>query len=381
MTVTGIIAEYNPFHNGHRYQINEAKKDADAIAVVMSGSFVQRGDVAIFDPWERAQMALNNGADLVVQLPVCFSLATAERFAFGAVCLMEALRVDKLCFGSESGDLEALKKAALLLEQEPEPVSQKIKEYLSSGLSYPAARAKAFTSYLEPGLLSQPNNLLAIEYLRILLRLQSPIVPQTVCRQGDGYHAAAVQSRFASATALRKLIAEQKDISSYTPTSLPRCSYDLSRLEAAVLSCLRFMQPDKLRTISDVSEGLEHRIVKGAKAAVSLQDLLKKVHTKRYPDSKLRRIFLCALLNIPSGMNQKPPSYLRILGFNKKGREILSRLKNNTTLPIITKTADHTGDAMFDLDLRSTDLAALCASDPAFRKGGKDFFHSPIVIP
>lgn len=381
MNVTGIIAEYNPFHNGHHYQIKIAKKQADAVAVVMSGSFVQRGDVAVFDPWERTRMALSNGADLVIQLPVCFSLGTAERFAFGAVSLMEALEVDCLCFGSEAGELEALRYAAILLEQEPESVSLTIKEGLSSGLSYPAARTKALAPYVSPSLLTQPNNILAVEYLRMLFRFNSTIRPQTIRRCGDAYHNATVQSNFASATALRKLIVEGKDTCTYTPCVFPSCSYNLNRLENTILYRLRCMRPNELGNISDVSEGLEHRILKCAKESVSLQDLLQRVRTKRYPDSKLRRIFLCALLDIPSGFNRRPPSYLRVLGFTRKGQEILSRLKASKTLPIVTKTADYSGDKMFYLDLHATDIAALCASDPVQRRAGRDFFRSPVIIP
>ena len=178
MQITAVIAEYNPFHFGHRYQLEQIKKHSDAAVVIMSGPFVQRGEAAITDKWTRARAALLNGADLVLELPVIFALASAREFASGAVSLLDRTRaIDKLCFGTESGDAEALIKAAEIIENEPPQVSGKIKALVSEGMSYPAARELAFSELVPGGLLSSPNNILAIEYIRALMRIDSAIEP------------------------------------------------------------------------------------------------------------------------------------------------------------------------------------------------------------
>ena len=213
MKITGIIAEYNPFHNGHKYQIEEAKKFSDAVVVIMSGSFVQRGSIAITDKWTRAKVAAENGADLVLELPVIYSLNTAQRFAKGAVEILDRTNViDYLCFGSESGNVDELTKVADMLINEPEDVSEKIKKFIAEGISYPAARQKAFRGLIDEEILSSPNNILALEYIKALIEIESSIEPVTVKRYGTDYHDEFAKNGIASASAIRSMIKNQENV-------------------------------------------------------------------------------------------------------------------------------------------------------------------------
>ena len=384
MNITGIIAEYNPFHNGHKYQLEQAKLSCDAVVVVMSGNFVQRGDVAVFDKWTRTKYALLNGADLVIELPVCYALNSAERFAYGGVNLLNSLGiVDNICFGSECGDIELLKKSAYLLDNEPSEVSDKIKKLLDKGQNYPSAREKAFANHIPPAILSEPNNILALEYIRHLHRLSSPINPVTVKRHMVGHNCTCANKTFASATAIRSMLQNNSDISEYIPYTVDKSftTYDLSRLDTAMAAHLRLCTKDFLANINDVSEGLENRIISAAQNFSSIREIAENIKTKRYTMSRINRILLSALLGLDKNLCTKPPEYIRILGMNKLGRQILSLAKKRASLPIITKTAkfDLTND-MLKKDILATDIAALCADNPKMRISNKDFLTSPIIL-
>lgn len=385
MKITAVIAEYNPFHNGHKHQLEYIKNSCDGIVVIMSGMFVQRGGVAIYDKWIRTKAALMNGADLVIELPVYYAMSTAQKFAFGSIATLDALGVaDSLCFGSESGDIELLKNAAYILENEPNNVSKKMKELLDKGLSYPSAREKAFSHILPSKLLSQPNNILAIEYICELIRLNSKIKPITMPRKNVGHNDADASGSFASATAIRAMIENHESIDKYIPESTHSLyksspTYDISLLDSAILTKLRSMTPKELSCISDVSEGLENRIIHYAIKCGSFNELTEAVQTRRYPLSKIRRIILSSLLGIDQHLPSSAPEYIRVLGMNKTGMQILSSIKKSTVLPIITKTADFNSEN-FKLDTHSTDIAALCCTDPLKRAGGMDFITSPVIL-
>lgn len=377
MKVTGIIAEYNPFHNGHAYQLEYAKSISDAVIVVMTGNFVQRGDVAIFDKFNRAEMALKNGADLVFELPVAFSMNTAERFAFGGVSILDSLNiVDFLLFGSESGDIKLLENSAKLLENEPLEISEKIKEFLGEGLSFPKARELAFSELIPSSLLSKPNNILALEYIKQLYRLNSKIKPCTLKRKGEEYHSLDFSSDFSSASALRNAILNENF--SYVP--FLNCPiHRLNRLDNAVLYNIRKNGVNALENISDISEGLENRIIKAASKAGSIEELISIVNTKRYTDARVRRIILSSLLGITSSLSKKPPTYARLLGSTKCGLLLLKEIKQKSNIKIITKTADFKDDnEMFKKDILSTDIYDLSSDKP--EGAGIDFKNSPIII-
>ncbi len=387
MRITGIVAEYNPFHNGHKYQIDVVKKHSDAVIAVMSGSFVQRGEAAVFDKWTRTRAALLGGADLVLELPACFSVNAAERFAFGAVSLLDQLCVvDTLCFGSESGDPAQLEHAAALLLREPEEVSLKIKQYMQEGLCYPAARQKAYAGLIPESILRLPNNILALEYLCALQKLNSAMRPVTIRRKAVGYHDADASGRFASAKAIRNRIESGKPYFEFVPTqTLPAyenaVQYDTARLDAVLSYFLRTCQPETLKTINDVSEGLENRLIAAGKQSAALESIVQYTKTKRYTAARIQRICISALLALTPEISKKPPAYVRVLGMNKIGKSILTSIRKTSPLRIITKTADYSQpDPMFAKDVLATDLAALCAAAPSARTAGKDFTTSPIIL-
>ena len=337
MNITGIITEYNPFHNGHKYQIDKVRENSDAVVAIMSGSFVQRGDVAIFDKFTRAECAVRCGVDLVIELPCVYSLSTAQRFAAGAVATLDAFYViDNLCFGSENGDISALISAADILDNEPPEISEKIKTLASQGLPYPAARQKAFECIINPDILSMPNNILAIEYIRALNSLKSNIVPITIKRHIAGYHDTKPTLDFASATAVRHMLNQKQDISKYIPENICDIykSSDISnreRLFPMLYHAIRSGGVDMLSGIADVSEGLENRIYKECGRVKSLGELAEAIKTKRYTMSRINRILMCVLLGITDELSAAAPHYIRVLAMNKTGATVLAEAKMQTS--------------------------------------------------
>ncbi len=384
--VTGIIAEYNIFHNGHKYQIDEIKKQSDGVVAVMSGSFVQRGDVAICDKWSRAKMALKCGVDLVLELPACYALNAAPNFAMGGVNTLNALGVvDSIAFSSESGNIDELLKAAELMENETNDISEKIKKYISDGMSYPSALSKAYGGIIKPELISEPNNILSIEYLRALIKTNSNIKPITIKRNSVSHHDTEVNNNFASASKIREMIFNNEDISKLIPYNLSDTDcilpYSLSELNSAVISKLRLADSPALKNISEMTEGLENRLIQAAMECDDIWSLSEAVKSKRYTLSKIRRIILACLLDFKADIYKKDVDYIRVLGMNKTGMSILKEAKEKCSVPIITKTADFKSDSeQFRLDVRSTDIAALCCPDRSRRLGGLDFKTSPVIL-
>lgn len=384
--ITGITAEYNIFHNGHKYQIDEIKKRSDAVVAVMSGSFVQRGDVTVTDKWTRAKTALMCGVDLVIELPACYALNAAPNFASGAVGIMNALGViDSIAFGSESGDISQLRQTAQIMENEETRISDKIKKYISDGLCYPAAISKAYDGLIDSRLLSQPNNILAVEYIRAIIRTGSNITPVTIERRAAGHHDTLIRGNIASASKIREMIADNEDISALIPYDLSEISenmpYSLSRLDCAVISKLRGAKSGDLTNISEMTEGLENRIIKAAMENDNFVSLADAVKSKCYTMSKIRRILLASLLDFTKDIYSPLPEYIRVLGMNKTGADILKRAKKVCSVPIITKAADFKRQSpQFELDIRATDIAALCAPNPQKRMGGMDFKTSPVIM-
>lgn len=388
MSVTAIIAEYNPFHNGHLYQIREAKRltGCDSVIAVMSGNFVQRGEPAVMDKFQRAFCALSCGLDAVFELPVCFSTASAENFAAGAVSLLDSLGcVDYLCFGSECGDLGLLKTIAGILLAEPPAYQTFLKQSLKRGLSYPSARELSLWNYLNgnPGhtdadfpalsdrnpvpafpalsdrdsfsaFLSMPNNILGIEYLKALEKIRSPITPVTVRRIGNDYHDLSLSSH-CSASAIRNVLKEKtgtESIHHFVPdstASMIRDQYDRSlpvgledfsmmlRYRLLNLAC-----PEELSGIQDVSEELARRIFSLRSGYRDYSSFISLVKTKNLTESNVRRALLHILLDIKkpaAPQEQAKVLFARLLGM-KKDTAALSTIKKNSRLPVITKPAD-----------------------------------------
>ena len=350
MKTAVITAEYNPFHKGHRWQLEQVRAaGASHVAVVMSPDFTQRGTPAIFPKRLRAQAALQNGADLVLELPVCYALAGAQRFAFGAVQLAAAMGcVDLLAFGAEDADLVQLRQACTALQQEE--VNQTIRQLLPSGITFAKARERAVAAvYGEETalLLQKPNNILAIEYLCQLEKLpDAHIQPLALGRIGNTHDGEPV-GEFASASFLRGLMLEGRweQAQQYLPQNVWQLYRqaqqdgqlaDLQLGERAVLSALRRMEQREMAQLADLSEGLENRLYRASREACSLEQLYAAVKSKRYPLARVRRLVMNAFLRLPAQMQMLPPPYLRVLGMNERGKQILSAMKKTASLPVST---------------------------------------------
>ncbi len=381
--ITGIISEYNIFHNGHKYMTDKIKEKSDAIVAVMSGSFVQRGDVAITDKWTRAKMALMSGVDLVLELPVCYALNAAPNFAMGGINTLNALGiVNNIAFGSECGNIDILLRAAYTLENETDIISKKIQEYMSDGMSYPSAQAKAYNGSVDTNLLNMPNNILAIEYIRALIKSNSTIMPVTVKRTEAEHDSDKISNGFASASKIRSMLMNNQDIQKLVPYITDDFTLrSISQIDSAVTAKLRLCSAEELKNINEVSEGLENRILAVAKENYGFNSIAEAVKNKRYTMSKIRRIILAALIDFTEDIYSPEPEYIRVLGMNKTGMEILKGAKNICSVPIITKTADFKKKSKkFELDLRAEDIASICSHNQKKRMGNMDLKYSPIIM-
>lgn len=352
MKVAAIICEYNPFHKGHKFQIGRTKelRGADAVVGIMSGNFVQRGDVAIFSKELRAKAAISAGMDLVIELPTVFAMQSAEFFAKNAVKIADSLGiVDVLSFGTECDNVDSIVKIAEFLCDEPAEFSGYVKSCLANGMSYPSARADAVKRLMGDdysNILSSPNNILGIEYCKALHNLKSSITPVAIERTGCSHDSDTASGGFASATHIRSLIMSgAKDAAlSYIPTECVNIFenapiHNADRMKKAILAEIIKMPPKKLADISDVSEGMENRIKDAALSTDSLDELFDAVKTKRYTHSRIRRIILSAYLGITNKDRSLSPSYIKILDHNETGQELIRQMKKTASLPIVRNTS------------------------------------------
>jgi len=377
MLVAGIVSEYNPFHNGHAALIAQTRSaGATHIAAVMSGNFVQRGEPAILSKWARTKQALENGVDLVVELPLPWALSGAEKFAYGGIALLDAMGIGMLSFGSESGKLEDLHKAEQALSSAE--LWESIRSGLKSGATFAKARQNAVADLFDEKtaeLLREPNNILGIEYLKALKRLNSNILPFTIKRVGAAHDASKSDGPVASASQIRGLMRSGGDFSPLMPLSAAitarhemeagNAPAGIVSVERAILAKLRTMSRREFAALPDISEGLENRIYAAAQRAAGLDDVYSLIKSKRYTHARIRRIILSAFLSLDSSMSSGTPPYLRILGFNRRGTEILHSMKGSAKLPVITNSSDifsldNKGKNMIELENRATDLYSLC---------------------
>lgn len=392
MNITGIIAEYNPMHAGHAYQIEAAREinQSEGVILIMSGNFVQRGEPAIISKRHRAEAALRSGADLVIELPTLFATSSAESFADMSVRLLAATGVvTHLNFGSESGEITPLKAIADLLSHEPIGYKILLHEALAQGISFPKARVQALRQYAKNhhlldssslDLLATPNNILGIEYIKAMNRHACTFKATTVKRIGAGYHDEDPSQKLPSATAIRKHYRTHQDLTTFI-NKMPPASYDIiEKLSVDGLGPL-FMEDaypllkynllltpaSNLEQVLDMTEGLENRIKKFVKTSETYEDLITSIQTKRYPRTKISRALLHSFLGITKEdhiqLSQDFEPYLRILGFNAKGQQILRDMKKkNENLPFIVNVKDSYSrlsllqQRCFDIDLRATDL-------------------------
>lgn len=391
-----IIAEYNPFHNGHKYHIERTREltGADNIVVIMSGNFVQRGECASFDKFSRAKAALNCGADLVVELPLSFACAGAEKFAQGGVGLADALGcVDYLSFGMECNDVNSLIKASSAVDDEA--LKPLLSKYLAGGRSFAAARTLAISELCggeTAELLCMPNNSLAIEYIRALKKINSNIVPIGIQREGVDHDTLELNGGFASATAIREMLKSNqidrafefmpKEALSFYKNEIEigKAPADLVNCERAILSRLRGMTREQLKQLPDISEGLENRLYDCIRSALSLESLYDSVKSKRYTHARIRRIILSAFLGIKTAHSQNLP-YIRLLGMNRRGRALLSETK--PALPVISsyknvQNLPKEAQTIYTLECCADDLWALMT--PCVQPCGLDMTSKLIVL-
>ena len=400
MKIVGLITEYNPFHNGHLYHIEKAKEitGADFVIVVMSGNYVQRGAPAIMPKHLRAEVALEAGVDILMELPVCYAVGSAEYFAAGAIDLFEQLGcVDSICFGSECGDYGLLARVAHILADEPEGYRQSLKEALKNGMSFPLARQTALTEYLQDdtldSVLAQPNNILGIEYIKALYQRHSPMKSYTIKRMFSGYHDTDLTGSYSSASAIRRLL-------SYTSQSVlldkdgmfdePSMSEVLSRLEGQVPpSCIRMLEEthhsrypvyandfslllkyrlltetkESLTEYLDISEDLANRIINNANDFISFDQFSDQLKTRDMTLSRICRCLFHILLNIRKEdlltyQEHGYCQYARILGFRKDARRLFALLKNRSQVPLVTKLTQTEKLSRTGLSMLKTDIFA-----------------------
>ena len=386
MRIAGIIAEYNPFHRGHAWQIARTREaGCDRVIVCMGGHFTQRGEAAILSKWDRARMALACGADAVFELPALFAVRTADAFARGGVGILAGLGVDVLSFGSEITDMPLLRALASLRDREPEAVSAAISQKLDAGMAHARAWGEALGAYLgvAPELLNRPNAVLAAEYIRALERLAPAVTPLAIPRQGD-YHDAAMGA-FASATAIRAAFARgdvSQALEAIPEPARPWASPEaLHPMDDMLLYRLRQMTPEALAALPDVGEGLEHRLYRLCRSASGREALLDGLKCKRYTRARLSRILTYALLGLDrAALEAAPqPGYARLIGLRRGSEGLLGALKVRTGLPIVSG-GDLRGDPCFEWECRATDTWSLMHDDPRLRIAGREYTEKFVVV-
>ena len=407
--ILGIIAEYNPFHNGHLYHLQKSKRDTDSTytIAVISGNFTQRGSTSIIDKWEKSEMAILNGVDLVLELPTLYATSSAENFADGAIKLLDSLKiVDYVSFGAESPNLSALDHLAEILYYEPKEYKALLSIELGKGLSFPKARENALMMYLNDhknvkNILSSPNNILAIEYLKALKKYKSKVHPYVIGRFESDYNSKNFNNNIASSTAIRNII--KNNGFNFLPRLMPQNSYsillkniktghaipDISVFEKEIIYNLRKMTIHQIRELPDVSEGLEYAIKEAASSCNTIIEFLNIIKSKRYTTTRLQRILAYSLLEITKkdiDISRKTMPYIRVLGFNENGKYLLSEIsKANPKLPIITsvkkfvdnKNTSRNLDIMFSKDIFATNVYTIGYTNDSW--SNLDFTHKLIM--
>jgi len=372
MATVGIIAEFNPLHKGHEYLINEAKKIGDVVCVI-SGNFVQRGETAIAEKRIRAAAALKAGADVIIELPVLWSMSTAQNFALGGVSALMAAGCDTLMFGSECGEVgELLKTAEILTSQE---FSHALEKYLNSGVTFAAARQSAAEECgAAKGILQGANNNLAIEYIIAAEALGADFEFKTVKRRGADHDSAAIDE-FVSASLLReRLKAGDKEFCSryMSEEILSLFAENISeteKIEGGIISVLRMKSKENFENLPDLSEGVENKIFSAIRLATSLEGLYNEIKVKRYTLARIRRLVLAAVLDFDNEFFMKPLPYVRVLGFNKNGEAVIRKAAKNSSVPIVMRPSEienlpTTAQKVFKTECKATDLFALSLIKP-----------------
>ena len=422
MNLVGLIVEYNPFHNGHLYHLKKSIESTGAThsIAIMSGNFLQRGEPALFDKYTRAEIAVKNGVDLVIELPTMFACQSAELFSYGAITTLNSLNcVNSICFGSEEGNINILYEIAKILVNEPDEFKNSLKTYLDDGLLYPTARSLALFDYISKysllndiskekllSILNSSNNILGLEYIKSLLKLNSNIKPFTISRIESSYNSEEITSNICSATAIRKSLKENNSLNILSNV-VPKPTY--IKIENKIENKFSPMFDDNyfdfiksivIRDISEldkyfeVNEGIENKIYQNIFTASNLSDLHQSIKSKRYTLTKIKR----TLNNILLGINKEDMNniknitkvpYIRVLAFNDKGREILKNIKNNSDINIINKFSnvsfsmdDYIFKTLINYDIKASNLYNIVyyMNNPDLLKGPMDYYTTPIYV-
>jgi len=383
MKTLGIIAEYNPLHNGHLYQMKKCREEvqADNIVVIMSGDFTQRGEPAVLDKWTRARLAVENGADLVLELPFAYAVNSAEYFARGGVRILDALGcVTHLGFGAESESLEQLQKIAEATADESPEFQELLQQYLAEGVTYAKAREKATMELLGEDTVEHvqtPNNILAIEYLKQLHLCGSGIEPVMVTRKGAGYHDEAPEGGFASATAIRNTLGAQER-KAFVPENVDRALEGAESpknyfqlIQAKILGST----PEQLAQVFSMSEGLENRMLDQIRRSGTLDEFVENVKSKRYPETRIRRI-ICQML---MGLNDfEDEFYVRLLAASSKGTTLLKRIKKESDVKVITNiNKEEYLPELIKYDILAADMYNIITGADLYKKS--DYVVHPFI--
>lgn len=409
MKIAGIIAEYNPFHNGHRYHIEQTRKitGADFIIVVMSGNFTQRGTPAIMDKYSRARMALENGADMVIELPSCYACASAEFFADGAIALLDSLGcVDYVCFGSECGDIELLRPIAEILATEPDDYREMLKAELKNGATFPLARNRALIhcipSFAEnENIIGSPNNILGIEYMKSIIRRQSRIKPVTIQRTGSDYHSQRFSQQFSSSLALRHSLDSQgnldlirgqvpENVFSIMENNFKKTYPVFPRDFSAMLKYKLLVEETNGYTdFVDINDDLSDRILKVLYQPYDYEQMCEILKTKNLTYARVSRLLCHILLNLrKQDMEDYKANgtvfYARVLGFHDDGRGLLKTLQRTSSIPLITKVTDgrklesEIGRAQFERGILASHIYESVVSNK-FNRPMQNEYQRPII--
>lgn len=400
MNITGIITEYNPFHNGHLYHLTEAKKatNSDGVICIMSGNFVQRGGPAIVDKWKRTEMALECGVDLVLELPTFYAVSSAEIFARGAISILNSLGiVDNLYFGSECGNIEQLYKIAKILTTNNDSFNSILKNNLKEGISFAKAREKSLIDFSKDTsikeVISSSNNILGIEYIKAILLEKSNIKPYTLKREGNKYNDTSLSSIFSSATSIRKTLLDNINSLDTLNNVMPLSSVNILKeslntgysfsFDEDLYKYLRYKISTNcvnFNNLYEISEGLDKKIIKEILDSTSYEDLILRIKSKRYTYTKISRLLTQIFIGFDNFTLNKDTisqyNYGRILGFNSKGREILSLIKKKSSIPLITKVPKHPNNPLLELDILSTKAYSILNSS---LNPKSDYLKGPII--
>lgn len=421
MKILGLIVEYNPFHNGHLYHLKKSiqKTNATHTIAIMSGNFLQRGEPALFDKYTRAYAAVKNGVDLVIELPTMFACQSAEIFSHGAITTLNSLNcIDSICFGSEEGDIDILYTISKILVDEPQEFKISLKKYLDEGMLFPIARSLALFDYINKfksldiskekllDILNSSNNILGLEYIKSILKLNSKIKPSTITRVKSNYNSETIESSICSATAIRKQLKYSNDIFSISKV-VPTNTFNILKSKVddrffpifddnyfEILSSIILRDKNILNTYFDVNEGIENKIYQNIFQSLTLDDLKDSIKSKRYTMTKIKRILNNILLGITKDdidkiKNVESIPYVRILAFNDKGREIIKKIKNSSDITIINKFSNISFSKDTDIfktlinyDIKASNIYNLIyyKNNKNLLKGPMDFYISPKYI-